>query len=379
MGPAVGGPHRATAGADGPHGHEVKGHYRIKGVIRRAVLGFDQIRDQQRPLRLLASFIRNERIPHALIFTGIDGVGKKSTALALALVLNCERPAGSVNRREDVPGPEQVEKALLVACRECRPCRWILAGNHPDVIRIDPVGPMIRIDQIRHLIDTLSRKPFGRGRRIAIIAGAQAMNPEAGNALLKMLEEPPDDTILILTAPQTSDLLPTIVSRCQHIRFRPLTADTLADLLASVEGVDPPSAGILALIAGGSYTRALDMYQDSWIARRRWIVDEISALDQQTAVRRMALAEQLAALKSHLPDALECILNYYRDLLVWRYHPGQIINRDLETEIEQAAAGLGVGELNDRIRATQAALKHLKANANPRLTMETLLLQLDAA
>jgi hypothetical protein len=131
-------------------------------------------------------------------------------------------------------------------------------------------------------------------------------------------------------------------------------------------------------MAGGSYTRAVAMYQDSWIARRDWIVGEISALEAQTTVERMALAEQLAALKGSLPDALACILHFYRDLLVWHYDPGKIINRDLDKVIAQAARGLGVGTLIKRIRATQEALKSLMGNANPRLTMETLLLQLDA-
>jgi DNA polymerase-3 subunit delta' len=342
------------------------------------VLGFDQIRDQQRPVRLLAAFIRKDRIPHALIFTGVEGVGKKSAALALALVCNCERrppqgpAAAAAHDREASP-------VLPAACHACRPCRWILAGNHPDVIRVDPVGPMIRIDQIRTLIRTLSQKPYGGGRRVVIIADAHTMNPEAGNALLKMLEEPPPDTVLILTAPQTSDLLPTIVSRSQHVRFRPLTAGTLTALLVEQEGLDPGEAEIVGQIAAGSYTRAVCMYRDGWVARRNWIIRELNALRNRTVVHRMALAEKLAASKKHLPDVLGCMANYYRDLLVWRYNPGTIINRDLETEIEQAAGQQQVGDLIARIRATQEAQKRLKANANPRLTMETLLLQLDAA
>jgi DNA polymerase-3 subunit delta' len=339
------------------------------------VLGFDQIRDQQRPVRLLAAFIRKDRIPHALIFSGVDGVGKKSAARALALVCNCER------RQAQGPAAERNREAspdLPVACHECRPCRWILAGNHPDVIRVDPIGPMIRIDQIRILIRTLSQKPYGGGRRVVIIADAHTMNPEAGNALLKMLEEPPAGTVLILTAPQTSDLLPTIVSRCQHVRFRPLTTGTLTSLLIEQEGLAPAEAEIVGQIAAGSYTRAVSMYRDGWVARRNWIISELNALRNQTVVHRMALAEQLAATKKHLPDALGCMANYYRDLLVWRYHPGTIINRDLELEIEQAAGQQRVGDLIARIRATQEARKRLKANANPRLTMETLLLQLDA-
>ncbi len=344
--------------------------------MRTSVLGFEQIHDQQQPLQLLAAFIRKDRLPHALIFTGVDGVGKTSTAMALARVCNCERLLATADRHAGTAA--YPAGALPVACGECRSCRWIGSGSHPDVVRIDPIGTIIRIDQIRRLIDTLAKKPYGQGLRVALIAGAHAMNPEAGNALLKMLEEPPAGTILILTAPQTTDLLPTIVSRCQHIRFRPLTAATLADLLTGNEGIDAAAAAIIARMAGGSYTRALAMYQDSWIARRDWLVGEISALEAQTAVERMALAEQLAALKGSLPDALECILHYYRDLLVWHYDPGKIINRDLETVIAQAARGLGVDALIKRILATQKALKRLTGNANPRLTMETLLLHLDA-
>jgi DNA polymerase-3 subunit delta' len=338
----------------------------VEGVI--SVLGFDQIRDQQQPIRLLTAFIRRNRLPHALIFTGVDGVGKRSAAMALALSLNCEALQG--------PQPSPAD-SLSIACRDCRPCRWIMAGNHPDVIRIDPVGKLIRIDQIRRLLDSLSKKPYGRGRRIVLIAEAHGMNPEAGNALLKMLEEPPANTILILTTHQTSDLLPTIVSRCQRIRFRPLPPDTIRSLLMTQEGLERQEADVVARMAGGSYTRAVRLFHQGWIARRNWIIREITT--PQAAVSRLALAEQLARLKDHLPDALECILSYYRDVLVWRYHPRQITNRDLQPEIEQAAASSRARELIDRIRATQEALRYLNANANPRLTMETLILQLDAA
>ena len=143
------------------------------------------------------------------------------------------------------------------------------------------------------------------------------------------------------------------------------------------DGLTRQEADVVARMAGGSYTRAVRLYQQGWIARRNWIIREITT--PPAVVSRLALAEQLARLKEHLPDALECILNYYRDVLVWRYHPRQITNRDLQPEIEQAAASTRASALIDRIRAIQEARRHLKANANPRLTMETLVLQLDAA
>ena len=131
------------------------------------MLGFDQIRDQQQPIRLLTAFIRRNRLPHALIFTGVDGVGKRSAAMALALSLNCEALQG--------PQPRPAE-SLSITCRDCRPCRWIMAGNHPDVIRIDPVGKLIRIDQIRREIDN-STSDYDREKleeRLAKLAGGVA-------------------------------------------------------------------------------------------------------------------------------------------------------------------------------------------------------------
>ena len=147
------------------------------------LLGFDQIRDQRHPARLLASFIRKNRIPHALIFTGIAGVGKKSAALAFAMVGNCENrpaaenPAGGIRSSSaDMPLPN--------ACHRCRSCRWIQAGNHPDVIRIEPAGTLIRIDQIRDLIATLSMKPYGSGLRVVIIADAVEERITPGTILI---------------------------------------------------------------------------------------------------------------------------------------------------------------------------------------------------
>lgn len=294
------------------------------------------------------------------------------------MVCNCE--AGKASKGLPVEAREpSTDIRVPVACRDCRSCRWIQAGNHPDVIRMAPVGSIMRIGQIRSLIDTLSRKPYGRGLRVVIIADAHTMNLEAGNALLKMLEEPPDRTVLILTAPQTSDLLPTIVSRCQHIRFRPLTTATITTLIREAAQLPSPDAEVIARIAGGSYAQAVRMVKDGWIARRQWLIREISALGQQSAAHRLMLAEQLAPMKEQLPYALECILGYYRDLLVWHHHPDKIINHDLQHEIEKTASGRSADEILDGIRATQEAFQGLKANANPRLTLETLFLQLDAA
>jgi DNA polymerase-3 subunit delta' len=186
------------------------------------VHGFDLIQGQQQAIGLLTTLLRKGHIPHALVFTGIDGIGKQTTAQAFAMACNCDDPQPfSASSSETSPATR------INACGQCRSCRRILSDNHPDILHIRPSGNMIRIAVIRDLIQQLTIKPFEQGKRVVIIAGSDTMNMEASNALLKVLEEPPENTLLILTAQQTADLLPTIVSRCQQIRFSPLPRDVL--------------------------------------------------------------------------------------------------------------------------------------------------------
>jgi DNA polymerase-3 subunit delta' len=231
------------------------------------VPGFESIIEQDLPVRLLNTFLQNGTIPHALLFTGIEGVGKESTALAFAMACNCAGEDSKPTRPEsDIP------------CGNCKSCRKIEAGNHPDIIRVKPSGPFIKINQVRSLCQTLAMKPYEARRRVVIITEAQAMNPAAGNALLKMLEEPPLRTILILVATHTSDLLPTIVSRCQQIRFKPISNQHLESVLVERHGLDPGDAIIITTMAGGSLSRALHMHRTHWVNRRNWLIKEMDAL-----------------------------------------------------------------------------------------------------
>jgi DNA polymerase-3 subunit delta' len=329
------------------------------------VYGFDQIKGQNRPTRLLTRLIAHDRLPHALIFAGIEGVGKRTTAQILALIGNCLAPP--------------LAKTEAGACGVCRACRMMLAGTHPDLIHISPQGHMIRIAQIRDLIATLALKPYQAKRRVVVIADAQQMNPEAGNALLKVLEEPPSGTLLVLTTLQTSDLLPTVVSRCQAIHFQPLAPEILTELLIEQAHLPRGEAEILAAMAGGSYSRARRLHKQGWIARRSWILKELGALRTQSLLGRLALAERLTGAKQLLPDILECMMSYYRDLLVARFRPEQVINRDFADQIQTQAARQDIQGLCRYVRAVQHAHHRLHANANPRLTLEVLLMTLEAA
>ena len=234
----------------------------------------------------------------------------------------------------------------------------------------------IKIDQIRALCKNLAMKPYEAGIRVVIISDAQAMNPAAGNALLKVLEEPPTGTILILVANHTADLLPTIVSRCRHIRFNPISRKEMESVLVRRHGLDPPNAAIVAAMAGGSFSRALHMYRTNWINRRKWLISELDSLSSKTISLLLAFGEQLAQNKADLPDALEIMKFWLRDLVIGKFYPEKIIHQDLAENVHQMAQKMSTTSLLSKIETIQSTQNTIKAGTNLRLAMEIMVLKL---
>jgi DNA polymerase-3 subunit delta' len=290
-------------------------------------------------------------------------VGKQTAAMAMAMACNC-----------------MAIKPKHNPCGCCKSCRKIESDNHPDIILLKPSGPFIRIGQIRDLCGTLAMKPYEARLRVVIISDAQAMNPSAGNALLKVLEEPPDRTILILTALQTSDLLPTIVSRCQHIRFNPVSQKNLESLLIQRHGANPDQAKIIAIMANGSVSKAVSMINSlnrvNWVNRRIWLINEVVSLPVSSMGSRMAFAEKLSKSKEILAESLEVIKFWFRDLVVCKYDPEKIINRDLNDKILRVSKNMNVISLISKIDDIESAQKNIQANTNLRLTLEVLIMRL---
>jgi DNA polymerase III subunit delta' len=295
-----------------------------------------------------------------MLFTGTRGVGKRAAAFRFAMACNC---------RTDESDP----------CGDCRACRKIASGNHPDVIHIKPTGTLIRIAQIRELYHTLAMRPYEASVRVVIISDAQMMNPEAGNALLKMLEEPPDRTVLILTADQASDLLPTIVSRCQRIRFRPISSPRLEEMLVEEEALDGKDAKIIAAMANGSYTAAVKLSRSAWVVKRDWLIDEIVFLTAKPAKpvdRMLILAEKLSGDKEMLSYAFDVMMSWLRDLVIFKYCPNKIINTDLADRIKRHTGDFSTDALMSKIMAIRKAQREIFTNANIRLITETLIFKL---
>lgn len=219
------------------------------------------------------------RFPHALLFVGPEGIGKRTLALTLARALLCER----------------VDEAALDPCEVCPSCLQVQAGNHPDVLQVGRPEDKheLPIKVIRDLCIDLGLKPARGSRKIAIVDDADDLNDEAANAFLKTLEEPPAGSVLILIGTSPELQLETIVSRCRVVRFEPLPEAELAALLRE-QGVagDPAEAERLARLGEGSVGRARGLGDPDLESFRRNFIDELGSA---RGFDPAALAQRLGA------------------------------------------------------------------------------------
>ena len=345
---------------------------------------FDTIIGQDQPVRILNTLIETKSVPHALLFTGLTGVGKLATSNAFALTCNCTRQ--NKTKRTNIsetkhPPREKLSPAALPSCGDCSSCSKILAGNHPDIIYVKPAGRNIKIAQIRDLIDTLTMKPYEARLRVVVISEAHLLNLSAGNALLKILEEPPDQTVLILTTTQRSDVLPTIASRCQVIRFMPLSRDQIEAELNNNHGVPHLSARVLSYMADGSMIRALELHNRRWLRHRNWLLsatgfDKLDKIDTLPINVLFAVVEKLLSQKAQLAISLETMMGWLRDIIVCRYKPDHVINADLIDKLKKVSQKIPETTILKKMEVISTAQKDIEANANLRLVMELMMLRL---
>ncbi|UCD72232.1 MAG: DNA polymerase III subunit delta' [Syntrophobacterales bacterium] len=322
-------------------------------------MSFKDIIGHDSQIEHLRNAMRNGRVAHAYLFLGKEGIGKKLVALSLAKALNC--PHGS----ED-------------PCDECRSCLKVEHLNHPDVILVEPQGQWIRIDQIRDLQRELSHRPYEGKRRVCIFSGSDRLRQEAANALLKILEEPPLHTVMILLAANLDLILPTIASRCQKIPFNPLPFDRIAEVVRSRLELQREEAHILASHADGSLGKALHADLDFVLRARREIIEKIIDLPSYGAEQILGLAEELSTGSEDLPKLLTMIHSWYRDLLTYKERGGgaHLINIDLSQEIQKVAPRTNTPSLIHRMEVIQGALWNLDRNANRQITLEAMFLDL---
>lgn len=348
--------------------------------------GFEKIIGQTEPIGVLTTLLQKKNIPHALLFIGDKGIGKHTTANAFAMMCNCmgngnNSPTDSKQKTTNGSKPTYSSESTLNPCGVCKQCVKIISGSHPDVIQIKPARQVIKIDQIRDMRHIVSMKPYMARQRVVVIDDAPAMNAAASNALLKLLEEPPDRTIFILISDNQNELLPTINSRCQPIRFHPIPLKAIETVLTAEKQADPEKAAVLAAMSHGSIARALDLLKKDWLERRNQLLGVIWPESPDSSVRRapakiLALSARVAQEKETITAVLDGLNLWLRDLLIYRYCPDKVINSDLLATIDRHSAQYGVEALLKKLEAVHTARKKIEANCNLRLTLDNLFMQL---
>ncbi len=312
---------------------------------------------QERAKKLLNRSLASDRLAHAYLFKGPAGVGKKLFAQELAAAVNCKNAHA------------------FQACGSCPSCKKFHSGNHPDFLLVSPEKGSIKIRQIRELIQLLSYAPYESGMRVVLLEDIHTMGQEAANSLLKTLEEPPENNLLILTANAGREILKTINSRCQTIPFFHLSReDTISILMAKDPNLDREKAVLLARLSEGQPGRAMQFYKSDIIEIRRSVIQLCSdpGLDPASDVGKLLLAaEKMAALKGELPPLLGLFRLWIRDCMSAGFLPnpeGRLPEKSLKN--------WSFSQLFAKLQAINQAEKELTRNCNPTLVCEVLLFQL---
>lgn len=308
---------------------------------------------------------QEDRIPHAMLFCGTDGVGKSLVAEALAAAILCHTPVHNQ------------------ACGHCKACRALAAGTHPDFFQIQPesetkAAPAIRIEAVRKLQEEIARIPLLSERRVVIMQEADKMNEAAANCLLKTIEEPSGQIVFILLTSRPSALLDTIISRCMRVEFGILQPEELVAILHQ-QGIEEPLAGKLASIADGSVSKALAMQDEELLNLQTQAFDLASVAGTLGVEQLLQLAKEMSNhSRERLIQWLGFLAMIYRDLLM--LYSGSGLPLYNQSDIDRLSSLLNKyhqQELLQLLQLVQDYQKRLGSNVNTQLCLEGFLIRIN--
>jgi DNA polymerase-3 subunit delta' len=322
-----------------------------------------QVIGQDKVLALLDRSLEDNNVAHGYLVIGPKHIGKGTLALNLAQALNCD-------------GPER-------PCGQCHSCRRILEGKHADVT---PIGldskTEIGIDDIRELQRLANLPPYEGKCKVFIIDDAEYLSTEAANSLLKILEEPPQRVVWLLLAAEEEHLLPTIISRCQRLELKPVPSEQVQEVLINSYNVDVKKAKLLTQLCHGRLGWALSaLANDDILEQRSQRIDKLFSLLTASLEQRFAYAQELASQFSQSRKAgaeiIEIWLDWWRDLMLIKGGCKEaIINVDYEIALEEQARGLSLNEIKGFLASLCSLQEKISKNVNPRLALESLMLNL---
>jgi DNA polymerase-3 subunit delta' len=356
---------------------------------------------QHRVKEILKSALRANRLPHAYLFHGPEGVGKDAMALELACVLQCEKgeleacgqcascarvrklqhpdvkfvtalPVGKNEKADDPPLAKLSESEVVEIQAQYR-----LKAENPYYRVIIPRATIIKINSIRELRRETALTTLGRGRRVIVVSHADEMGAEASNTLLKTLEEPSGQSVIILTTSNPDSLLTTIRSRCQSVRFDPLTEDEIASALVERSDVTPANARMIARLSHGSYARAVELLSED-VAQQR---SDAQAFVRHCLSNKANLflddIERLSAGKNRdlVVRFLTLLLVWFRDALVLS-HGGTVINVDQQNDIASFLERMPSANLVQAIEEIERTISLVNRNVYISLALTNLAVRL---
>ena len=337
---------------------------------------FEQFTGNSRVKAVLKRMLTNNRLPGAMLFTGEEGVGKKLFALEVARALNCRTPKDGE------------------ACGVCSACTRIMKLNypqredaeewtqiiwtdHPDVGLVVAPKRVLRVEQMRQIEKEANFRPFEGKARVFLIDEADKLNDASANALLKVLEEPPKTSHLILITARPAMLLPTILSRCQMIRFSPLTPDEIESHLLKNKVVDAKTARLRARAAGGSMGRALSGDLVTFTSQRKAMLTVLNALaisDDRADLLRSSEQLNEAQYREEFEERLDVLETLIRDawMLSLGVESAQLVNEDLSTELKEISKKIDSSRAADWILHIEDLREQLIVNVNRKVTTDAL-------
>lgn len=322
-------------------------------------MDFNKVIGHKRAIEALKNSIDKGVVSHSYLFEGEEGLGKKKIALIFAKTLLCK-------------------EQKLEPCNQCSSCIKFDSGNHPDFFLVEPEKGKIRKDEIESIVKKATRSPFESARKIFIIDDAHTMNQSAMNKFLKTLEEPPKYMNIILISSSSNQLLPTILSRCQSIRFYPVASNKIVDMLANLYGKDEKESKFIAEFSKGSVGRSIRLAEsETFFNMREKILKLIDDLIMGDKTKVFTSIDFFNENKDNIDEILDIFLFYFRDLLIYNQigESHLIINKDKMDNLSKQSF-LHPARINDIIIKIQETKENIKRNINFQLSIETMLLNI---
>ncbi|MEE1132847.1 MAG: DNA polymerase III subunit delta' [Caryophanon sp.] len=312
-------------------------------------------------IKQLQTIVAKNRTAHAYIFDGEKGTHKKDVASMFTQLLLCEEP------HDEQP------------CGTCRNCVRVASGNHPNVLSIEPDGAFIKIEQMRALLGELKKKGMEGGRKVYILQHADRLNVGAANTLLKFLEEPDGLVTAILITEQIQSILPTIRSRCQHIKFQKLPRHILMAQLQQA-GITQSMAATVSMVTNEVETAVILSEDEQFAHARKTVLKLVEAVQKNVHEALLIVHEDWLPSfkeKSDMEQALDLLLFAYRDVVAYKANPDAALTYpDAAALWRDLALHSTYARLSNQMQAILQARSYLQRNMNRALMMEQLMLNL---